>query len=103
MMKARILTPLDSEHIKQLLESSSFCFGDESLFEALLLEDEHYHLCNLNSYTYIVTILPVTGLILPNDGMHTPLPVYHYCPDQRKNTFKLLGKVSPGLPPPSFN
>ena len=102
-MIARIFTPLDSEHIKQLLESSSFSIFDEALFEAFSLENEHYHLCNLNSYTYNVTIVPVTGLILPNDGMHTPLPVYHYCPDQRKNTFKLLGKVSPGLPPPFFN
>ena len=102
-MKTRILTPLDSEYINELLESSSFFFSDDALLDELLLEDEHYHLCNLNSYTYNVTIVPVTGLILPNDGTHSPLPVYDYCPDHRKNTFKLLGKVSPGLPPPFFN
>lgn len=103
MMKVHILTPLDLEDFNNKLESASAWFMGDSLFEALLLEDEHYHLCNLNSYTYNVTILPVTGLILPDDGTHTPLPKYPYCPDQRKNTFKLLGKVSPGLPPPSFN
>lgn len=102
MMDEHNHTPLNSEYSSASLQA----IWDEINynFDEVLLELEHFNpdwILSIENYT--VSIVPVTGLLKPDDGLHIPLPVYDYCPDQRKNTFKLLGKVSPGLPPPFFN
>lgn len=52
------------------------------------------------SCDYTVVILPVTGNLYWGIRIKTKLRAYNYCPDERTLTFKLLGRPSPGLPPP---
>lgn len=87
-------------------DSAALDFREEAgyNFTEIQFEGEHFNDGYiLYNYDWEAKILPVTGLIFHNEGIFSPLPKYHYCPDQRLYTFRLLGKVSPGLPPPFLN
>lgn len=70
----------------------------------LILENEHFYEDLLYTvsldYQYKISCLPVRGLRHPVDKILFPPKVYNYNPDERLQTLKLLGKDSPGLPPP---
>jgi hypothetical protein len=86
--------------------SANIPYSEEvgSFFEEIYLEGEHFNrgilIINCNCE---VKVLPVTGLLFPEQCIYNALPKYPYCPDQRLYTFRLLGKDSPGLPPPIHN
>lgn len=84
----------------------SLAYSEEArcLYEEIRFEGEHFNNgILLNNCDWELKILPVTRILLPDEGIYSPLPKYHYCPDQRLYTFRLLGKDSPGLPPPFVN
>ncbi|MCO5267198.1 MAG: hypothetical protein M9948_15150 [Lentimicrobium sp.] len=68
------------------------------------LSHEHFYeeLPDLYSldWVYKITAVSIKGPLFPALSIILPLPAYPYCPDVRLQTFKLLGKDSPGLPPP---
>lgn len=62
-------------------------------------DNDHYIFSLANNYT--VVILPVTGKFYWGISIKIKLKIYNYCPDARILTHKLLGRPSPGLPPPT--
>jgi hypothetical protein len=96
---------------KKLKANYSLCFDTDVYFEKIkdlsVEQDQFFELHRIISEAlefkaFEIVVIRVTGLRLPLIAFLRPKRKYAPLFDQRIYTEKLLGKPSPGLPPPAY-